>query len=196
MLVPIWLYKGLLYGALASVVLSLVYYAYLRKEPQPGDLPKAELARGVPRWRRALAWLPAVMFFGGAFGAWLVYRSAVDVVHVHDVDGRPVARRMKHLGEPSYAIVPGEAHADLVGYDTWVVNESSRPVRIVLTSYGRTALAWGPSPPTVIPPGLAVRSTDVDHIGPTDRPPAAVSVEGFQAKVGVASRTWLTWDGE
>ena len=194
MVIPIWLYQGLLYGAVACVVLSLVYYAFVRKEPQPGDPPRAEVMR-VPRWRRIVAWVPAVMFFGGAFGAWFVYRSDDTVICVRDDGGTLVARRMRVLGEPGHALVAGREPRG----ETWIVNESSRPVRIVTIHYDPPpTIGLGPpsrdapDPPTVIPPGMAVRTYEILHVGPDQPPPDEIVVLG---RVG-GSREWLTWDRE
>lgn len=195
MLIPVWFYKGLLYGPLACAVLSLLWYAY-RPEKKADALPRAEIA-GSRNWR-FLSWLPPVALFGGPLLAWCVHRYAVDVIHVDDAHDGPVAWRMKSLGEPSYTPAPNEPADDGWSDDTWVLNDSSRTLRIETKHYGRSFLGLGgpsdaASIPT-IPPNTGRRSSSIDHLGPADPPPEAVMVEGFQAKVGQASRTWLTWD--
>src|SRR5688572_20728102 len=134
------------------------------------------------------------MLLGGLAGAWGIHRVTVDVIRVRDVDGVPSADRMKHLGEPSYPFAPGSERETLVGYDNWVINESSRPVRIERFSYGRFSIGLGKSPPTIVPPGTVVMTSSIDFIGPYSSPPSSLAVEGFEAKVGMTSRSWLTWD--
>jgi hypothetical protein len=61
-------------------------------------------------------------------------------------------------------------------------------------SYGGRALAWGPTDPIVLPPGTAAVTSHIEYIGPGDRPPSELKVEGVEAEIGATSRSWLTWD--
>lgn len=193
-MIPGWLYTGAFYGLLGCALLAVLYYVY-RPKRGPDRLPRAELAAN--RWRRRmLPWLPRLALVGGLFGAWLLSRTSVDVIHVRDVDGGPSVERKKHVGEPDFTLAPGQTQRDLVIYDTWVYNESARPVRIETISYSSMALGWGPADPIVIAPGTAAITVGIEHFGPDDQPPSTVRVEGFAAKVGVTSRSWLTWDQE
>jgi hypothetical protein len=189
-LIPGWLYTGAFYGLLGCAGLAVLYYAYWPKPP-PDALPRAELAGN--RWRaRVRPWIPRLMLVGGLVGAWALYAFSFEVIRVRDGGAGPTADRMKHLGEPSYTLAPGEKRERLVGYETWVVNESSVEVRIERISYGNH-LGFGPSEPTLIPPGTSIVSSSVEYIGPGNRPPNNIQVEGIEAKVGMTSRSWLTW---
>ena len=194
MLIPAWLYTGLFYGLLGCTGVAVLYYAYRpKRDDEQTNLPRAEVAGRA--WRRSLlTWLPRIGLLG-VFGAWALSSCSVAVVKVTDGGGGRTAKRYEYLGTPSYTYAPNEEQPTdrIVGYDTWIVNESSRDVRVESFSYGRS-LGWGDADPTVIPPGTAILTIGVDHIGPGDRPPHSVQVEGFEAKLGMSSRYWLTWD--
>jgi hypothetical protein len=188
-LITAWLYTGVFYALLACGGIAILYYAY-RDKPEPEQLPRAELAGN--RWRsRVRPWVPRIALVGGFAGAWLLNHFSVDVIVVTD---GPRAERMKRLGRPDYRLAPGEQRHDdsVIGYDTWVLNSSQHTVRIETQSYGRSL--WGASDPTIIPPGTAAVTIGIDYIGPGNPPPSSLQVDGFEAKVGVSSRYWLTWD--
>jgi hypothetical protein len=189
MLIPGWLYDVLLYTLAGCAVLSLIYYAYFRREPSEA-LPHAQVRTQRPRWRRAVAWLPAFTFFGGLFGAWFVFRSDDDVIRVHDDGGGIMVERMKVLGAPRYPYVTGHVASG----HTWVINDSARPVRIEEIQCRATSFEMPstttPVLPTLVAPGHMVKVYSIDHVGPDDQPPLSIAVPGGLG----GSRSWLTWD--
>ena len=195
MLIPVWFYKGLFYGSLGAALVSVLYYAYRPKHAPSSDrIPRAEIAKS--RARQLLPWLPRIGLIGGLALAWFLNHIEHGVVMVTDGDDGPTARRMKYLGTPDYPYAPGEKKPDYVfSFDEYVVNHSSRPVRIELFSDGRDSLGFGgAAKPTIIPPGTSVITSGIEYIGPNDHPPEELHVEGVEAKMGQTSRSWLTWD--
>jgi hypothetical protein len=190
MLFSVTLFDIVFYGLLATSGISVLYYVYRRRYPNDARLPKAELVAS--RWRGITKWLPLSCLFGGVIGACNLKRHQHDVIRVHDVDGEPVASRMVRLTEPDYTLAPGQKRSELGFEDTWVLNESSRNVYLETIDYGRS-LGFGPSAPIEIPPGTAVTIYTVEYIGPNNRPPEALDVKGFEAKMGSTSRSWLRW---
>jgi hypothetical protein len=189
MLIPAWLYTGLFYGLLATSGIALLYYAYRPKRSDtPDRVPEARLVGA--RWPWLMPWLPRIMLVGGAVGAWTIHHVAVDVIRVTD-DG---ASRMIRLGKPDWPLAPGTDGRDEYGlHDTWVYNASSHDVRIESVSYGHS-FGFGGSEPTKIPPGTAYATYKLEYIGPYERPPENIEVEGVEAQIGMTSRQWLTWD--
>jgi len=198
MLIPAWLYSTAFYGALAVSAIALLYYAYWpkRNRARPGDgrIPPAAVVGSPLRRAVVLAWAPRVSLVGGVALAWTLNHVSVDVIRVRGDGAELEAQRLKRLGTPTYPLAPGEQPHDetLVGYDTWIWNASSKPVRLELFSYGNAP--WGRGTPTLIPPGTAAVTSSVDYIGPTSHPPETIDVDGVEAKIGTTSRSWLTWD--
>ena len=102
-----------------------------------------------------------------------------------------VTRRFGSKRMPGMDLAPGvKPPGESFGNDpVWVVNLSTRTVRVQFVQYGRS-LGFGSSP-TVIPPNTAAHFVQIDHIGPRDVPPAQVPDE---VELGMAFREWLTWD--
>lgn len=73
----------------------------------------------------------------------------------------------------------------------WVLNRSTRAVRVETTSYGSDA-GWS-SKQVHIPPGTSAYEWDIDYIGPEDKPPPRE--ESF-FPVDMEHCRWLTWDRE
>ncbi len=86
----------------------------------------------------------------------------------------------------------GEHDVEITGHGsgiTLILNESDRTLEVQTLVYGELA------PKTLVPPDVSVDPhsaytlhANVDHIGPTDRPPSSVSTKG-----GGQVKYWLTW---
>lgn len=173
--------------AIAVITLLVLLGRPDRGQPDDGTLPVARVR--VPVWRRLLRYAPYALVLAAGLGACGLYGAGTDVVRVYDTPSGVAAERRIYLGDPPYRTVDDPYRSS---DPTWVVNESSRPVRIETVQYGRT-LGWG-SRPDVVPPGMAAVVLHVDHLGPDDRPPPEIAVDQVSAKIGMSFREWVTWD--
>jgi hypothetical protein len=190
MLIPSWLYSGVLYGCLGVSFITLLYYAYRPKRPRAGGLPAAAVVAS--RMQRAKRWIPLACLVLPALAAFELNRVSHDVIRVREEGGTLHADRLVRLGEPPYPLAPGVKRSDLGLDHTWVINDSPRTVRIESVAYGSSM--FGSSEPTQIPPGTAATAYEIENIGPSDPPPGSIEVEGVEAKLNSSTREWLTWD--
>lgn len=183
---PIFLYGGLVIGGFALIIFKVMWE---EKQQKPAtNLPEAKL-QGKPK-EAYLSWLRWVLLVGGLGLSALMYFQTTDVIVVTG-DGEEVSaeRKIRVFGSSDYTLAPDHKGADWMMSDpTWVVNRSRFTVKVVSVEYGRN-LGFG-SRPTVIPPDTAAAFYHVEHIGPDDPPPRSVRDE---YKLGMDSRTWLTW---
>jgi hypothetical protein len=145
----------------------------------------------VPR-RLLVRWSPVLAIPAGIALALWAWDHDVEYVVVTDGDGGPEAvRRYGNARRVDVPLAPGADQPTSGDFldPHWVINRSSRAVRVTTTHYGRT-LAFGASEPFVIPPGTAAHFNDIDHIGPADPPPSSVRDE---YNLGMQTRYWLTW---
>ena len=163
----------LLYGSLA-VAAACVGVIVLREDGSKGIVRQ----------------LPVGGILVGLAAALWVYLHHTEVVVVHDGSNGLEAERLVALTSPGYSQPPGKSELSALYDPSWVVNESSKPVRIVHVTYGRM-YGVGDSEPDILAPGMVVQLGDVDHIGPDDVPPRSVEVD---SRIPIAGRTWVTWD--
>lgn len=190
MLIPSWLYTGVLYGCLAVSFVTLLYYVYRPKRPRTRGLPAATVVG--TRMQRAKRWIPLACLVVPALGAFELNRVSHDVIRVRESDGKLHAARLVRLGEPTYPLAPGVKHSEFGLDDSWVLNDSPRTIRIESVAYGSSM--FGSSDPTQIPPGTAATAYEIEYVGPSDVPPNSIEVDGVEAKLRSSSRQWLTWD--
>ena len=172
MMVPPLLYKLLLYGSLAAIALSIVWY-----------LARPAVVRG------ALSrWGPLIGILGGLVVALSTGVASSRVVLVTDDGDHPTARRMVYLGGTPPGAT-GWNDSLFTSSPTWVVNDSSHTLREVTVEYGQ-ALGFD-NGPTEVPPHTTHAFVDIDNIGPDDRPPESVRDE---YNLHMDQRLWLTWD--
>jgi hypothetical protein len=190
MLIPSWLYTGVLYGCLAVSLVALLYYAYRPKRPRARVLPAATVV--ATRMQHAKRWIPLACLVLPALAAFELNRTSHDVIRVRASGGTLRAARLVRLGEPSYPLAPGVKRSEFGLDHTWVMNDSPRTIRIESVAYGRSM--FGSSEPTQIPPGTAATAYEIEYVGPNDAPPNSIEVDGIEAKLNSSSREWLTWD--
>jgi hypothetical protein len=175
MLVSPTVFSILLYGGL---VVALGCIAVLAFRPA-----------GATGWRRRA---PTVGALVGLFVAGWCYIRKVEVILVEDGPSGPVAARKVALTSVDYPFAPGEKASSTsfsTGKPVWVVNHSSKVLRLVSVAYGSNAYGMG-TDEDVIPPGTAVQRGEIEHIGPDDRPPSSVEVD---SRLPMDFRNWLTW---
>jgi len=151
----------------------------------------ARRAAGRVLWR----WAPiACLPFGLGASCWS-HRFDAQVLVVrdgHSVYGKRAIARELAAGEPDRSYAPG---ADYWGGSVdplWVVNDSSRPVRVEPVRYGA---ARGNAPGVlVLPPGTKAAYASIDSIGTEFDPPGEVR----EIDLGQTSaiRYHLTWDDD
>lgn len=143
----------------------------------------------------------AGMIVGFASAYWVDAHS-IDVVVVRKGDSGLYAKRYVQLGgTEAYRLASG-GHRRTYEFEAWVVNESSRPVRIKKVKYEaghRSApeqavgdVLSQPIPPFVIPPGTATAES-IDYIGPDAQLPDKIETD-YDPVGGIAVQHWLTWD--
>lgn len=173
MLIPAILRSILMYGGLVAAAICILVW----KE------------RGPAQRTALMKWLPAGgILLGLAISLW-TYMHDVEVYLVEQDGNKTTVTRRYAMTAVRYDLAPGEKEKkDAFGHSyDWVVNRSSHPVRVETIEYG---MSFGGSEPDVAPPGTAIMVSDVDHIGPNDRPPASVKAA---SKIGT-TLYWLTWD--
>ncbi len=111
-------------------------------------------------------------------------------VVVRDRLGGLEVEDQRALGSPDLPAPPG---ADCRPRGTWVVNRTTRNLRVLEVEYG-DGLGLPPTAPLVIPPATACSTHELDYIGPRDKPPTGVRLQGDEARLHTRFRTWLTWD--
>ncbi|HEY5926101.1 MAG TPA: hypothetical protein VIV11_30655 [Kofleriaceae bacterium] len=186
-----WLLRQvLMYGGLAVAALavaSLVHASRLR-----GELPRAkvmtrkgELRRLLVRWLRPLASVLGIAMFFWAFVHNIEY-----VIVTDGAEGPTAERRYSYEDNPNVAIAPGTSSPSKAQrHDpVWVVNRSTRTVRVQTVQYGG-GLSFGAAP-IEIPPSTAAHFRRIDFIGPRDVPPNEVRESH---SLGMSFREWLTW---
>lgn len=153
-------------------------------------IPEAAIA-GARTWPRTLLRLaPIACMVAGGGGAVALYEAESTVVIVHDVgDGGDLrAERVVYLGDVATScerVSPGTRGG-------WVINRARRDVRVETIQYG--SIGFGGGTPTPVPAGKCRQVGDIDFIGPDDPPPQELDVEGVDAQLNMAFRSWLTWD--
>lgn len=146
----------------------------------------ALMAVGALVKRRGKRWQAIVALVVAAAIA-LVASNTPQALVLHDAPGGMVIEKLRVLGTPD------GAGPDCRPKGTWVINRSSRPVRVEHVIYGQPLVNGPPEPPQVIAPGTACSTHDIDDIGPDHPPPAREKLTGEQATLHSGSREWLTW---
>jgi len=200
MLLAPLLYKVMLYGALALVVFG---FALLKIANAPKPAPPVPSATTAPGGTQRGAGKRIAMSLGGllgamaaAYAAFTIYRHKTDVVFVEDHDGKLIAYRKVWLGEQGHFTATKDSYQwGYVGRDaTWIVNTTTRPLRIEFAAYGQGT----PTAPRPIDAGETLAVTQVDYLGPDDSPPSSIKVsqdgESISMRKDAAFRYWLTWD--
>lgn len=180
-----------MYGGLAIAIGAIWWIRERIRESS--DVPKAHVVTDDGAWRRTLErWGPTlalVLAIGLFYWSW---RHRFEYLVVRDGDSGPsVVRRLGVDRVSDVQLAPGvkPPQNDFGSEPVWVVNLSSRTVRVKSVYYGRN-LGWG-NEPTMIPPSSSAHFVTIDHIGPHDPPPGSVQDD---VNLGMASRDWLTWD--
>jgi hypothetical protein len=172
MLIGTLLYKVLFYGSIALAVIGVL-------------IVKAK-AYG------HRAWIPGAMILAGAVAAFGLHTHWSGYAVIVTGDGPNLTTEWKRAPEHPSGDPIAQSN-DMYSPDeaTWVINRSSRTVRVEDVAYGSFGLGGGD--PTVIPPGKMARFYHIDDIGPGNPPPSSISVD---SKLPMAFRSWLTWDDE
>ncbi len=126
--------------------------------------------------------LIALAVVAGAGGcAFVLHHVHVDAIHVHDGDGGPDADRGVRLGVPDLPLAAPDAPTGKL----WIINDASQPARIRWIGITGDLM-----PAIVIPPNTMLVVRDIDYVGPNNRPPEDITVEGGEIQ---RARAWLTW---
>ena len=178
-------------GVLVAVALLSLWHS---QRASSDDLPKARVkSRKADQLQFLLRWgRPLAILVGGALFFWAYVHNIEYVIVTNGSNGRPEAvRRYGYSDTPSLPLAPGKSapRKDDMHDPVWVVNHSTRALRVETVQYGR-GISFG-NTPFPIPPNTAAHFTKIDHIGPYDRPPHEVRDE---VNLGIAFREWLTWD--
>ncbi|MDQ3363939.1 MAG: hypothetical protein M3680_00705 [Myxococcota bacterium] len=179
-----------MYGALALALAGLVVVWTKRRGRAVSHRPGAA-AIGRPAWRATLSrWAPITIIPVGLGVAYWVKGHSIEVMLVSDGAAGPrVERKLARsidapVAEGAWSELPNPLLDPL-----WVVNRSTRGVRVETLQYGgQVALA---NPPVLLPPGTSGAFYRIEYVGPRDQP--ADRVLGSRL-IGSASRYWLTWD--
>jgi hypothetical protein len=192
MLVPTIVYKILLYGSLALVVVGLAVLRFANEKRPAPPIPPATISRGdSARLKRlALSLCSLLGAMGAAFVAFSLWRSHNDVVIVDEHDGKIDGYRRVWIGARDHFTPTRDgSRYGYTGRDaTWIVNSTTRALRLEFVAYGDGT----PTPPRPIDPGETLDVTAVDYVGPGDTPDSTMTTEQDNEKSGF--RYWLTWD--
>jgi hypothetical protein len=170
MLIGTLLFKILFYGSIALAVIGVL-------------IVKAKI-------QGRHAWIPGAMILIGGVAALYLHLHWSGYAVIVTGDGPNLTTEWKRAPErPAGDQIPQSSDMYSPEDATWVINRSSRTVRVEDVSYGTFGVGGGD--PTVIPPGKIARFYHIDDIGPGNPPPESVSVD---SKLPMAFRSWLTWD--
>src|SRR5262245_59755347 len=160
----------LMYGSLGFAAIGILILMYAR-----------------PRWPKALA--PMAMIPLGLIGGYWGHSYEMHVLVLTDSGGVMYTEWKRARSRSDFPIADGTTEVTFTSVSTWVINHSSRPVRVESVSYG---MSHGVSDePDMIPPGRMANFYSIDNIGPTDHQPSEVT---DSVGIGMATRYWLTWD--
>lgn len=184
---------SILFGGLVIAVIGIVqvkaqferYLVVARQAALDGAAGRA------PRFivRRVLPF--AAILVGIVIAWWAFSHNREYIIVTDDDDGQPSAVRRYGLDSANDLPIAPRENARNDSDDVWVLNRSSRTVRVETVYYGRSLGMGGE--PTRIPPGTWAHATEIDHIGPGDSPPAQVT---DRTTIGFAMRHWVTWSNE
>ncbi len=180
-----------MYGGLAVAGLAFAWLAYARRFPT--QLPDARVVtnRGAIR-TLLLRWLrPLAIVLGLALFVW-AWAHDVEYVIVSDGrDGPTAERHYTWKTEPDLPLAPGMSpySGEYNGDPVWVLNRSTRVVRVERLQYGGGFSLGGKG--ITIPPGAAAHFRRIDYLGPNDKPPSEIH---DNSSLSIAFRDWLTWD--
>ncbi len=182
-----------MYGAtaLALVGIVAVWMRWRARGRAAGRLPGAAVI-GRPAWRNAVSrWTPIAAIPLGLAIAYWVKGHSIEVLLVVDGDGGPrVERKLaRHIDAP---VVDGSLAVSEDDFlpPSWVVNRSTRTVRVETVQYGGLGDPKRDEP-VLLPPGTAGAFHQIEYVGPRDSPPQQAMV---MRVLGVDFRYWLTWD--
>jgi hypothetical protein len=128
-----------------------------------------------------------IMMVAGGLVAAFLYWGKHDVIICTEGAGGVETRRMVLFGTATYDNHHGGLKVGAGSGETWIVNDTSRPMRIQQVYYG---IGIGGFDPIPVPAGEVVGYDDeIQHLGPGDAPPSQI-----QSETSIDSRQWLTWD--
>jgi hypothetical protein len=180
-----------MYGGLAIAGLAFAWLAYSRRFAS--QLPDARVVTNRGAIRTLLSrWLrPLAIVLGLALFVW-AWAHDVEYIVVTDArDGLAAERHYTWKTEPDLPLAPGAVPfaGEYNGDPVWVLNRSTRVVRVQSVQYGGGFSLGGQ--PFKIPPGTSAHFRRIDYVGPNDRPPSEIR---DTSSLSIAFRDWLTWD--
>jgi hypothetical protein len=187
------LYAIALYGGVIVAAAAIVTF-YLRdgRKEREASIPPATIAGR--RWKPLLyRYAPWLGLLAGAGTSFAMYTQGRALVVVRDTPDGVVGEREIYLGHDlPYDVHENGDPGSRPSHPTWVVNHTSRGVRLKTVWYGNTSSWMTTSPDNrgdLVLPGTAQAVESVDFIG-VDPPPAEVTAAHDEH---VATRTWVTW---
>jgi len=177
---------GIMYGALALPVIGLLWIWRRKRKARwdiPETLPTARVGKRRGDGKLVGRAVPIVLIVLGIGTSYWAHAHAHEVLRVFD--GGWENGLVRDLDRPIAA--GAKAEVTNTFFDgMWLVNDSSRTVRVETVEYG---MAVEPPPAIVFPPGTAGAFFRIDYVGPKHRPP-----ESVMGSFGMATKYWLTWD--
>src|SRR5262245_41671141 len=156
MLLPGLVRNMLMYGGLAIAVLALASLWHAQRDSGT-QLPDARVvSRKAARRRLLLRWgRPLAIALGGALFFWAYVHKIEYVIVTDGATGPEAVRRYGYSDKPTVALASGTSLPSKNDFHdpVWVVNHSTRAVRVETVQYGR-GIGFGNNP-FVIPPNRA-----------------------------------------